>query len=66
MADITKCPGGDCPIKDKCYRFTAPTSDFRQSWFCEYPFKDGKCDTFWGENAENIFNQLKDITNGKS
>lgn len=24
MADITKCKGIGCPIRDKCYRFTAP------------------------------------------
>lgn len=45
--DGTKCQGGDCPIKEACYRYTAPVSDFRQSWFCEYPFKDGECDMFW-------------------
>jgi hypothetical protein len=27
--------------------------------------KDGKCDMYWGENAEKVFNQLKDIVNGK-
>lgn len=47
MPDITMCQGGDCPIKETCYRYTAPVSDFRQSWFCEYPFKDGECDMFW-------------------
>jgi len=47
MADITKCQGGDCPVKEKCYRYTAPVSDFRQSWFCEYPLKKGKCDYFY-------------------
>ena len=65
MADITKCVGTDCPKKESCYRFTAPVTDFRQSWFCECPLKDGKCDMYWGANAESIFNQLKDITNGK-
>jgi hypothetical protein len=31
----------------------------------EAPIKDGKCDYYWGENAENIWNQLKDIVEGK-
>jgi len=67
MADITMCVGTNCPQKESCYRYTAPVSDFRQSWFCECPLKsDGKCDMYWGEKSENIFNQLKDITNGKS
>jgi hypothetical protein len=31
----------------------------------ESPIKDGKCDMYWGENAERIWNQLKDIVKGK-
>jgi hypothetical protein len=31
----------------------------------EVPIKDGKCDMFWGDNAEAVWNQLKDIVNGK-
>jgi hypothetical protein len=41
------CNGKDCPIKEKCYRFTAPKG-IRQSYFLETPGKmeDGKfvCD----------------------
>jgi hypothetical protein len=29
------------------------------------PIKDGKCDMFWGDNAEAVLNQLKDIVKGK-
>jgi len=29
----------------------------------ESPIKDGKCDMYWGEDAEAIFNQLKGILN---
>ena len=32
-----------------------------QSYFMEAPIKDGKCDYYWGENAESIWNQLKEI-----
>ena len=65
MSDITKCMGTDCPHKETCYRYTAP-SGFRQSWFCECPLNsDSKCDMYWGENAQNVFTQLKDIVNGK-
>jgi hypothetical protein len=35
-------------------------------YFLEPPIKDGKCDMYWGENAEFIWNQLNDITNGKA
>jgi hypothetical protein len=40
-----------------------------QSYFFEAPGKieDDKftCDMYWGENSQSIWNQLKDITNGK-
>jgi len=66
MADITKCKGTDCPIKEKCYRYTA-NIDGMQSWFVEVPFKIENnaftCDMFWGENAERIFKQLNDVLN---
>lgn len=41
MADITKCKGTDCPLKDSCYRYLAP-SGFAQHWFVDVPyhFKD--------------------------
>ena len=64
MPDITMCKGqiGDiiCPYKDKCYRYTAKRNKYRQSFFIELPIKDSKCDYYWGDNAENIWNQLKD------
>ena len=28
MADITKCDGVGCPLKETCYRFTAVDSKF--------------------------------------
>lgn len=30
--DISKCNDALCPSKEICYRFTAPASEFRQSW----------------------------------
>jgi hypothetical protein len=63
--DITMCPGTNCPQKEKCYRFKAKPSEYMQSYFMKAPIKDGKCDMYWGENAENIWNQLKDIVKGK-
>lgn len=62
MADITKCKGDDCPIKEGCFLFTAKADKYRQSYFAESPIKDGKCDMYWGDNSEAIFNQLKEIT----
>lgn len=65
MADITMCTGENCPVKDKCYRFTAVRSEYMQSQFVISPIKDGKCQYYWGENAEHIFDNLKDIVNGR-
>jgi hypothetical protein len=61
MPDITMCPGTNCPFKESCYRFTAKPNDY-QSYFIEPPFKDDECEMYWGDNAEMIFKQLKDIT----
>ena len=62
--DITMCKGTDCPIKESCYRFTATKNEILQSYFVKPPFKDGKCDMFWGETQKEILNQLKNIVNG--
>lgn len=68
--DITKCKGVDCPVKESCIRYTAKESKYLQSWFVDDNV--GKiennrftCDVYWGKNAENIFNELNDIVNGK-
>ena len=64
MTDITKCKGSNCPVKEKCYRFTAWADEY-QSYFVDPPIKDGKCEYYWGENANNIFNELKEIVGDK-
>jgi hypothetical protein len=64
MPDITMCLGTDCPYKETCYRFTAKPSEY-QSYFIEPPFKDGQCDMYWGDNAEAIWGQLKEIVKPK-
>jgi len=61
MPDITMCSGEGCPHKEQCYRFTAKPSEFSQSYFVEAPIKDGKCDHYWGENAESVWSKLDDI-----
>lgn len=48
MADITMCPGGKCPRRAECYRYTAPFNEFRQSMWLTAPVKvDGTCEQFW-------------------
>jgi len=56
MPDITMCSGKGCPLKEKCYRFTAKPSDYRQAYFLNPPVeKDGEdkahCSHFW-DNKE--------------
>lgn len=52
MADICMCSGGDCPMKDKCYRYTAPKSEYWQSMFTTPPINEmGECEYFW-DNKE--------------
>ena len=59
--DITKCKGTNCPLKESCYRFTAIENEVLQAYFVEPPIKDGKCEMYWGANAESVYNQLKEI-----
>ena len=53
MADVSCCTGTECPKKNVCYRHTAPTNDFWQSYFVEAPLdKDTKvCAYFWPVNT---------------
>lgn len=37
MTDITSCTGEQCPIRDKCYRYTAVRSCV-QSYFMDVPY----------------------------
>lgn len=68
MSDLTKCEGKKCPIKDKCYRYTSKSGEYQQSWFTKEPFKIKKgvfkCDMFWGENTQRVYDDIVDIVNG--
>ena len=56
MADIAKCTGKDCKVKESCYRYTAPSSEYWQSWM-KAIVKDGKCDMYWEiKNEKNESN----------
>tara|TARA_R110000868_G_scaffold228587_2_gene481537 strand:+ start:1111 stop:1338 length:228 start_codon:yes stop_codon:yes gene_type:complete len=41
------CPGNDCPIKNKCYRYRA-VQDLAQPYFQDIPFdfKNNQCNGF--------------------
>jgi hypothetical protein len=60
--DITLCNGNNCPMKKQCKRYTyKPDFPMYQSYFTESPIKDGKCEMFWGDKADEIMEQLKSI-----
>lgn len=54
------CSGKECPIKESCYRFTAPVG-YWQSYFTEVPYKDGDCDVFWNTNHSDINKKSKKV-----
>jgi hypothetical protein len=64
--DYTMCYGGSCSLKEKCKRFTSTANEHRQAWFIDVPYEDGKCDMYWGENQESIYNQLINIVSGST
>ena len=49
MPDISCCKGGDCPLKETCYRFTVKPDPYWQSYFGETPYNEEKkdCDYYW-------------------
>ena len=57
MADITMCGGGDCPLKDTCYRYKAEPNEFRQAYFFGEPFVEEDdsvtCEYYWSYNEKN-------------
>lgn len=46
MPDITMCSGGDCPLKETCYRYKAIPNELRQSFFSHPPYKGNECDHY--------------------
>lgn len=65
MTDIAKCRGDECPMKESCYRFTAPSSEY-QSYFVNPPIKDGKCEMYWGQAQQDMIDILQEIINGSA
>jgi hypothetical protein len=58
MADITMCEGADekrnlvCPMRDKCYRFTAKANEYIQAYFMIAPYEEPECNKFWDNTNE--------------
>jgi len=56
MPDISMCEGGNCPLKETCYRYKAVPNEYRQSYFETPPFKmiegEVKCEHYWEINIK--------------
>ena len=66
--DITMCSYLGCPVRDKCKRATATPSEYQSYITNPSTMINGefKCDLYWGDNAEFIWQELKSILgNGK-
>jgi len=62
MADISKCCGEGCPIKERCYRFTAPTNPDSQSVISppgEYQINGFICTMFY-DNIRAVTDYILD------
>lgn len=68
MADITKCLNDGCPVRNKCYRFTAPSNEYAQavSMF-DYKVVERKvhCDHFWLNSSDKKDNDLTKVFDGR-
>lgn len=44
--------GDNCPLKEKCYRYTSPSSEYAQAYYVGTPFNEETqtCDYFWDIN----------------
>lgn len=41
------CKGGECPLKETCYRYKAESEKYGQSYFTEPPYSNEECDYYW-------------------
>ena len=63
MTEITKCTGENCPLKDSCHRYTSKDNNVQQSYFVNPPFDKrlNTCVMIWNDNAEWLYQSLKNI-----
>lgn len=52
MPDITMCLDTECPQKERCYRFTAKPTPYRQSYFMFSPKSMDVCQYFTPNDKE--------------
>ena len=47
MPDISMCANEECPLKEKCYRYTSEPDKYLQSYGDFKPDENGECEYFW-------------------
>jgi len=62
IMDVTMCRGRDCPLIESCYRYTVDVSKY-QSYFTESPFENGRCEVYWGNDFQEIYETLQKFKN---
>ena len=58
MADIAKCEGVECRVKEMCWRYLAPPDSEHQWYLRKQPGGDRNCSYFW-EVTQNDNNSKK-------
>lgn len=53
MPDISMCENQECPLKEKCYRYTAKPSPVLQAYGYFKPDEEGKCYYYWDNEIDN-------------
>jgi len=59
---INLCNDYDCPLKDKCQRYTLMPSGFFQAWGSFYYDEEDGCGYFW-KNIEKEEDKIKVVNN---
>ena len=67
MADITKCVNGACPVKNKCYRWTAQDSERQAVELFDFKVVERKvhCEFFWLNSRDKKDNDLTKVFDGR-
>ena len=50
LADIAMCNANNCPIKNKCHRYTAPVNQYMQSYITPETIGE-QCNFFWNNKG---------------
>jgi hypothetical protein len=60
MADISMCQGTGCPLKNECYRHTAPVNEYRQAYFVYIPYDHAyKGCEYFSDNRPEVKHEIK-------